>query len=247
MEQYYQLNFTIVKNIVDYKNIISYNIFMNQEKLKQLTQRERKFAKTKVALLNALLDELETKKLSDIKIKELAQKAEVSEPTFFNYFDSKQHMLVYFIQLWSIEMQILANEAKEEHQSYLDIIRTIFRKTNEEIVQHPQIMLEIISFHAKGDILPPHKMTDGEKWLFYPDVEGVETLEGMGLETLLPPLIENAIKNNELSQECDVELVFLHCSALFFGMALLLLHKDPKAFPSLFETQLDQLFKGLSC
>ena len=34
MEQYYQLNFTIVKNIVDYKNIISYNIFYESRKTK---------------------------------------------------------------------------------------------------------------------------------------------------------------------------------------------------------------------
>ena len=220
---------------------------MNQEKLKQLTQRERKFAKTKVALLNALLDELETKKLSAIKIRELTQKAEVSEPTFFNYFDSKQHMLVYFIQLWSIEMQILANEVKEEHQSYLNIIKTIFRKTNEEIILHPQVMLEIIAFQAQGTLLNPHQITNSEKWLFFPDVKEVEKLDGMGLETLLPPFIENAIKNNELSSESDVELVLLHCSALFFGTALLLLHENPKAFPTLFETQLEQLFKGLSC
>lgn len=220
---------------------------MNQEKLKQLSQRERKFARTKVALLNALLDELETKKLAEVKIRKLAQNAEVSEPTFFNYFDSKQHMLVYFIQLWSIEMQILAHEVQQKHENYLDIIRAIFRKTNKEIVLHPQVMLEIIAFQAQGTLLNPHQITDGEKWFFFPEVANVEKLDGMGLETLLPPLIEKAIKNKELSQKCDVELVCLHCSALFFGVALLLLHENPKTFPTLFETQLNLLFKGLSC
>ena len=218
----------------------------NQEKLNTLPQREKKYAKTKIALLNALLDELKSKPLSAIKIKELAFIAEVSEPTFFNYFDSKQHMLVYFIQLWSIDMNALAQKCEQKHDSYVEIIKDIFRETSQEIVKHPQIMLEIIAFQSQGLELKPHDVTSAEKWLFFPEIERVEEIEGMGLETILPPLIQKAVEAKEIGKESDVELVFLNLSALFFGTALLVLKDSTSAFPSLLEAQLTQLFKGLS-
>lgn len=219
---------------------------INQEKLNTLPQREKKYAKTKIALLNALLDELESKPLSAIKIKELALIAEVSEPTFFNYFDSKQHMLVYFIQLWSIDMNALAQKCEQKHDSYIEIIKDIFRETSQQIILHPQIMLEIIAFQAQGLELKPHDITVAEKWHFFPKIEGVENIEGMGLESILPPLIRKAIEAKELPSSINAELLFLTLSSLFFGTALLVLKDSASAFPSFLQAQLVQLFKGLS-
>lgn len=220
---------------------------MNNKKLNNLPQREKKYAKTKIALLNALLDELESKELSIIKIKELANLAEVSEPTFFNYFDSKLHMLVYFIQLWSVEMNAIAIKSEARHGSYIEIIKDIFAQTAKEISQHPQIMLEIISFHAKRVELKPHALTSAEKWLFFPDIDEVENIEGMGLESILPPLITKAIEAKELSVKTNQEQLFLTLSSLFFGSALLLLKDSPQAYPFVLENQLNQLFTFIEC
>jgi len=219
---------------------------INKEKLNALSQRERKYAKTKIALINALLDELESKPLSTIKIKDLAFMAEVSEPTFFNYFDSKQHMLVYFIQLWSVEMNALVQKCERRDNSYIEIIKDIYRETSQEIVKHPQIMLEIIAFQSQGLELKPHVVTSAEKWLFFPEIEGIEKIEGMGLESILPPLILKAVEAKELKEDIDTELLFLTLSSLFFGTALLVLKESASDFPILLESQLTQLFKGLS-
>jgi AcrR family transcriptional regulator len=220
---------------------------MNKKKLNTLPQREKKYAKTKIALLNALLDELDSKELSAIKIKDLAALAEVSEPTFFNYFDSKLHMLVYFIQMWSVEMNAIALTSAAEHTSYIETIKDIFRQTAKAITKHPQIMLEIIAFHAQGAKPIPHKITSAEKWLFFPDIDEVENIEGMGLESILPPLIKKAKDTQELDTSTNEEQLFLTLSSLFFGTSLLLLKDAPKAYPLALETQLSQLFKGLSC
>ncbi len=214
----------------------------NLEKFNNLPQREKKFAKTKVALLDALLKELETKPLSKIMIKDLASLAEVSEPTFFNYFDSKEHMLVYFIQIWSIQMNIMTKECENKNHSYLKTIKDIFIKSANEMSLHPQIMLEIISFQTKSIKPKLHDITKGEKWLFFPDIDGVETLDGAGLETILPPLLQKAKKSGELSKKTDTKLLFLTLSSLFFGTSLLLLKSDPKALSLAYESQLDLIF-----
>ena len=157
---------------------------LNHIKLDLLPQREKKYAKTKIALLNALLNELEHKSLSTVKIKELANLAEVSEPTFFNYFDSKPHMLLYFIQMWSIEMNALAMKSEAKHSSYIEIIKDIFKNTSIQIAEHPQIMLEIIAYQTQRTELQPHTITNAEKWLFFPEIESIEELGSMGLESI---------------------------------------------------------------
>ena len=218
----------------------------NIEKFNTLTQRQKKFAKTKIALLDALLNELERKELVTIKIKDLAHIAEVSEPTFFNYFDSKQHMLVYFVQLWSIEMQSIAIKIEKESHSYVEAIKEIFQQTAKELSLHPTIMLEIIAFQTSNISLSPHKITNAEKWLFFENIEEVETLEGMGLESILPPLLEKAKTSGELNSSTDTELLFLMLASLFFGTSLLILKQNPKVLPKLFEAELQLLFKKVS-
>lgn len=217
----------------------------NIEKYDQLPQRQKKFAKTKIALLGALIKELEKKTFQDIMIKEIAKIAEVSEPTFFNYFDSKQDMLVYFIQIWSIEMNAIAKESQKNSTSYLETIKSIFSKTSTKIMTNPQIVLEIISFQAqmKLEDIRFHEITNGERWYLFKEILDVEELEAKGLESILPPLIEKAVKNGELKENTDVELLFLMLSSLFFGTSLLILKKDPNQLLTMLDKEIDIVFQ----
>jgi len=194
-----------------------------------------------------LLNKLDKKSLASIKIKELASLAEVSEATFFNYFESKQHILVYFIQMWAVEMNGIALQSKAKQSTYIEIVKDIFHQTANQIAKHPQIMLEIIAFQAQGTTLKPHKITSAEKWLFFPTIDKVETLDDKGLESILPPLIYKMIDTKELPITTDPQHLFLALSSLFFGTALLLLKESPQAYPTLLDKQINQLFKGLLC
>ena len=62
----------------------------NTERFNALPQRQKKSARTRIALLDALLEELDSQPLAQIRIKDLTRRADVSEPTFFNYFDTKE-------------------------------------------------------------------------------------------------------------------------------------------------------------
>lgn len=75
--------------------------------------------------------------------------------------------------------------------------------------------------------------------MFFDAVEGAEDLEGMGLESILPPLIYKAVTAGELDKNCDQEILFLTLSALFMGTSLLVLQHDPKLLPGAFAAQLD--------
>ncbi|WP_428738776.1 TetR/AcrR family transcriptional regulator [Sulfurimonas sp.] len=214
----------------------------NIDKFNKLTQREKKYIKTKVTLLNVFLKELETNSLSAIMIKDIASKAEVSEPTFFNYFDSKQDLLVYFIQIWSIEMNVISKKYENVSISSLDTIKDIFLYTAKNMLKNPQLMLEIISFQAQSKISKVHQITNGEKWYFFQDIEYVEELDTFGLESIIPPLIQKAINARELPKGTDTELLFLTLSSLFFGTSLILLKKDPNMLVKMFEKEIINVF-----
>ncbi|MDH5561410.1 MAG: TetR/AcrR family transcriptional regulator [Deltaproteobacteria bacterium] len=216
---------------------------LNNRKFLELPQRQKNFAKTKLALLNALLDEFETKNLSSIKIRDLCLKAEVSEPTFYNYFNSKQHIVLYFIQIWSIEMNVLADSFKKAGTSTIDTIKNIFLKSAKDISSCPRIMLEILSFLAHDTELPVHEISDAEKWLHFKEVDAVETLEGKGMDSFLPTLIGEAVLNGELDKDTDQGILFIMLSSLFLGTSLLLLKKDPEMYVPAFEAELDFIFK----
>ena len=216
----------------------------NTKKFDALPQRQKKYARTKLALLHSMLEMLETQSLASVHIKDLCNKAEISEPTFFNYFNSKSHILLYFIQFWSLEMHVLARKMERASVDHTQTIKNILLQTARDISIHPQIMLEIIAFQAQGTEFPLHEITDAEKWLYFSDVDGVESIHGAGIESILPPLIRKAVARHELSEETDEELLFLTLSSLFFGTSLLVLLREPDALPTLLEAELEVIFKG---
>ena len=78
--------------------------------------RQRKFARTRLALASALSKALVQQALSEVSVKALCREAEVSEATFFNYFPSKQALMAYLAQLWLLELGWHAQAAAEASQ-----------------------------------------------------------------------------------------------------------------------------------
>jgi hypothetical protein len=58
-------------------------------KIEDIALREKKFAKTKIDLLNTFYEKLKTEKLEDISVKDLCMETNISYKTFFNYFSKK--------------------------------------------------------------------------------------------------------------------------------------------------------------
>ena len=79
-----------------------------------LPLRQRKFARTKLALLDATLESLRSRSLDEVRVADLCAAADISPASFFNYFPQKADVLVYHVQLWSLEIAWHAEE--ERHQ-----------------------------------------------------------------------------------------------------------------------------------
>ncbi len=71
-----------------------------------LSLREKKFARVRLAILSAVLRLTKERSLADISVREICELAQVAPATFFNYFPSKEDVLVYYMRLWSIPITL---------------------------------------------------------------------------------------------------------------------------------------------
>ena len=108
-----------------------------------LSLREKKQATLKLKILDTFDEKLKTKALADISVKEVAKELDISEMTFFNYFGSKKEVLVYFIELWSLEMQMHI-----EGLEPINAIYRIFEETAVMIEKNPNLFMEIVATMA---------------------------------------------------------------------------------------------------
>ncbi len=140
-----------------------------------LPLRERKRARTRLALLDALLSRIGTRRIEQIPVKELCAEVEISEVTFFKHFPAKADLLTYFIQLWTIEMAWHADQASRTQGSGLRAIEDIFARTAHDTAQNIDSMLEVIAHQARmpKDLVLPG-VTTAERLLRFPDFSGVE-------------------------------------------------------------------------
>lgn len=210
-----------------------------------LPLRERKRARTRLGLLDALLSRIGPRSIEQIPVKELCSEVEISEVTFFKHFPTKSDLLTYFIQLWTIEMTWHAHQAVQVQGSGLKAISEIFTRTAQDASQNIDTMLEIIAHQARmpKDLILPGVST-AERLLRFPHFSGVEHLPSEGLEAILPRFLQVAIDHGELPAGSDIPNLTLALSCIFFGVPLCVGRLDPTAMVPLYQKQIALIWAG---
>ncbi len=190
--------------------------------LEKLSLRERKYARTKLSLLDAAVKRLSDRPFDSISVRELCDEAMVSEATFFNYFPRKSDLLVYFVQLWSIDVAWHARQTSKG-EGGLAAIEAIYDRTAERASTRPRVMNEIIAFIAKEQdeaIFKPISLA--ERLMAYPDLDLVDDLPADGFETLVGRNLEIALEKGELPAGTDLAQTRVLLESVFFGIPLVL-------------------------
>ena len=213
----------------------------NREKFDLLNLRVKKAAKTKLMILEVFLELLKEKTLEQIKVEEICKRVEISHKTFFNYFEKKEQLVSYFIQLHSYEMGYLSQKLLNKTAQPLEAIREIFRNTARGIEGSPQIMIELICLQTTASISCSFEISTAEKLYYYPDIEDIETYSEGGFNTLIPSLLREAIILGELHHKTDVDFLYLEIMSMFYGSSIFILKLEPKKYAQ----KLDTMIVGL--
>jgi len=205
--------------------------------------RDEKRARTRIRLVEALMQELAQHRLDEVKVRDLASHAGVSQATVFNYFPTKGHLLTHFIRLWSLQVGVEARRILVAEQSALAALEALFVHTGEQTARNPTLMLEIIAHQARG--VPDTGGIEAlERRLFLPDEPDVDELSDQGLGDLIPELLSVAVKGGELPKSTDIPSLTLAAASIFFGVPLLLGHRQPEAIAPMYRQHLQLLWAG---
>ncbi len=209
-----------------------------------ISLRERKFAETRLNLLKELIRKLDDNSFESISVKELCLGARISEATFFNYFNKKGDLLVYFIALWSIEVQW---NIKNKERSGLKAILEVFNFTAEMMSETSPLMVEFMSYYVSNlDTITYPEITLAEKYLAFESKPGIEKIKPLTFRDLMKHEINNAIQLGELKTDISTKVVLTGLASIFYGVPLTSSRINSSIAKSTYRKLLKVLWDGLN-
>jgi len=186
----------------------------------RLPLRQKKFARVRLAILSAALKLMQERPLATISVREICDVAQVAPATFFNYFPSKEDVLVYYMRLWSIPVTLQCR-AVAAQRTVFDAVVAVFDYTAREMEQYPRLMFEIIAYIAHATE-PPHPpaLTRAERLLAFPDLPGAEEVEPQSIDELFTAQLQQAVRAGELPSSLETEAVARLLKTIFYGVPL---------------------------
>ena len=207
--------------------------------------RERKFAKTRLALAEAVTNHLEAACFDSLSVKSLCERVQISEATFFNYFPKKEDLIVYLDRLWTLELNWYGRQAAQQGQG-LAVIEALFRYTSIQIQKKPGLMAEIIAHEALSRVRRAGpEITAAERMMAFSDLDGIAELSDESLEGLLRSSLESAIASGDLPENTAISAAMVGLVSIFYGVPLAIQHSNAAAIGGMYRQQLELLWGGL--
>lgn len=207
--------------------------------------RSKKFARTRLSIAGALVATLQTRTLPDISVKALCAQAEVSEATFFNYFPHKRDVMTYLAHLWLLELGWHARSIAGQY-SGLAAIDRLYAHSAKICARKPGFFMELLAWIARGGSLDEGiELSDFEKQIAFPELEGIESVQVKGIDKLLLPHLEAAIQKHELPENTLLPVVMGALLSTLFGVPMSQLQPDPSRIAAAYRQQLFLLWTGV--
>ncbi len=213
------------------------------EKSKKPGLRERKFAKTRLKLTQALARRLERTSLEEVVVRDLCDDAEVSEATFFNYFPRKLDLLDYYTQLWMLELGWRCQASEEQGVAAIGVS---FDFMAASFQTQSGVMSEMIARQALQRDKPQFiEIGLAERQIAYPEYDGIETLPVGGVDKVWLPSLEQAVRSGELPANTHIPTVMVGLASIFYGVPLVLRQGNLAAISSVYTQQLAVFWVGI--
>jgi hypothetical protein len=209
--------------------------------LSAFSVREIKFARARLGVLGAFAQALQKTAYQDIRIKDLSRTCEISEPSFYSYFPQKDDLFLYFISLWSVDVQLHTKHLEPG----LEAIYEIFRYTASTAKTNPNLLKEIISYQSRTDPAQAAKhvtpVSLAEKHIAFGKAPDLEMYPDQGLGPVLKRNLERALHSRQLQAGANVDVLLLTLGSVFFGVPVLVIHQDPGHLADYYEKVLQSI------
>src|SRR5215470_5712031 len=125
------------------------------------SRRERRSAELRERLFRSALALFASKGYAETTVEHITEAADVGKGTFFNYFPSKEHILMAFGEMQLGRLEAVVREAEQSDLPMRDVMRTLVMRMTEEPIRHPAIVRALLqanlsSVPVRGEMVRFH-------------------------------------------------------------------------------------------
>ncbi|HEU5401318.1 MAG TPA: TetR/AcrR family transcriptional regulator [Terriglobales bacterium] len=113
--------------------------------LKNVGRRERRAAETRLRLFRCALQLFSEHGFSNVTVEDITEAADVGKGTFFNYFESKDHVLGVLAEIQLGKVREAVEEAEAGKRSIESVLHHLFQRVAEEPGRSPKMARTLIS------------------------------------------------------------------------------------------------------
>src|SRR5467141_3860828 len=103
-------------------------------------RRQRRSAELRERLFRAALDLFAKKGFAETTVEDITNAADVGKGTFFNYFPSKEHILLAFAEMQLGKLRAAADEARAKNEPTRVFLRSLGARMTQEPIRNPSII-----------------------------------------------------------------------------------------------------------
>jgi AcrR family transcriptional regulator len=107
-------------------------------------RRERRTVETRERLFRAALDLFARKGFTETTVEDITEAADVGKGTFFNYFPSKDHILLAFGEMQLARLESAIEEARRTGEPMPQFLRSLGVRMTQEHTRNPSIVRTLL-------------------------------------------------------------------------------------------------------
>lgn len=111
----------------------------------RMGRRERRAAETRLRLFRCALHLFSERGFSNVTVEDITEAADVGKGTFFNYFDSKEHVLGVMAEIQIGKVREALAQAQAGKRPIRLVLQNLFQRLAEEPARSPDLARTLIS------------------------------------------------------------------------------------------------------
>jgi AcrR family transcriptional regulator len=125
------------------------------------SRRERRSAELRERLFRSALSLFASKGYAETTVEDITEAADVGKGTFFNYFPSKEHILMAFGEMQLARLEAVISEAEQSDLPMREVMRRLVMRMTEEPIRNPAIVRALLqanlsSVPVRGEMVRIH-------------------------------------------------------------------------------------------
>src|SRR5882757_5662433 len=125
------------------------------------SRRERRSADIRERLFRSALHLFAQKGFAETTVEDITEAADVGKGTFFNYFPTKEHILMAFGEMQLGKLEAIVHDTKQSDLPMQEVLRMLVLRMTEEPIRNPAIVRALLqanlsSVSVRGTMLRIH-------------------------------------------------------------------------------------------